>query len=146
MSGLRKEELRLAIRELLAEEIARLGGGAETPAAGPREERVSLRDDAELAAFVRRLATLCADAGVRADLEAGRVRFRLAGAAPTASAAAAAAGEEAVRFDVRLVSEREVNRLGRGTRRVLVAKKTRFTPLAKDALRRRGITIERSES
>ncbi len=145
MSGLRKEELRLAIRELLAEEIARLGGGAETPAAGPREERVSLRDDAELAAFVRRLATLCADAGVRADLEAGRVRFRLAGAAPTASAAAAA-GEEAVRFDVRLVSEREVNRLGRGTRRVLVAKKTRFTPLAKDALRRRGITIERSES
>lgn len=144
MSGLRSEDLRLAIRELLAEELAKLRGEQPAGSGGRREEIVSLRDDAELAAFVARLGALYADGAARADIEAGRHVFRLAGTAPAATATTP--GGDTARLERKLVCEREVNALAAGTQRVLVTKKTRFTPLARDALRRRGITIERSPS
>ena len=146
------EELRQAIRELLAEELARLRGepvgrAADPPPAPEREERVAIGNDRDLAAFVVRLAGLCADPETRHQIESGRWRFRLAGGAPAGSTppSASPASSEA-RFERGLVSEREVQRLAAGIRVVLAAKRVRFTPLAMDLLRRRGITLERTES
>ena len=145
MSAPGSDQLRLAIRELLAEELAKLRGG-QGEAAGVRVEPVSLRDDRELGAFVAHLGRLYADRATRADIEAGRHVFRLSAAASPVVADAPRAGGGSVTLERKLVGEREVNALADGTRRVVVTRQTRFTPLAKDALRRRGISIERSPS
>jgi len=44
-----------------------------------------------------------------------------------------------------LVTEREIQTLPAGTSAVQAGKRVRFTPLAADALRRRGIAIRRTE-
>ncbi|MBL4769056.1 MAG: hypothetical protein JKY94_15320, partial [Rhodobacteraceae bacterium] len=52
----------------------------------------------------------------------------------------------AVRFERGLVSERDVASLPQDMRRVDVGKTVRFTPLARDELRRRNIKVERDQS
>ena len=44
-----------------------------------------------------------------------------------------------------LLSERQVDRLPRGTARVRLGRNVRMTPLARDRLRRRGIAVERAQ-
>ena len=142
-------ELRHLIREILAEELAKV----TPPQAAPRvtEEQVSIRSNADLAAFVQRLMGAAQDGRLRSDIEAGRHVFRLAdhGAqhiqahqpiAPNPGAA------PAVRFERGLVSERDVASLPQDMRRVDVGKTVRFTPLARDELRRRNIKVERDQS
>ena len=147
------------IREVLAEELARLR-------AGEREERVRIADDADLAAFARRVLAVADDRAAREAFENGRLVFRLdagAGAAAgggigrgrsgrylavtaasppsTASGDHADGGVEVIERG--LLSERQVDRLPRGTARVRLGRDVRLTPLARDRLRRRGISIER---
>ena len=146
---MKAEDLRGVIRELLAEELAKLRAEAAThagarPPPPPREEQVSIRSDAELAAFVKRLATSMKDADTRAEIESGRRVFRLAHGAPAPPPASTAAAS-AARFERGLVSEREVQSLPAGTTELHAGKRVRFTPLAKDLLRARGIVIRRSE-
>ena len=62
------------IREVLAEELARLG-------AGVREERVRIANDADLAAFARRVLVMADDREARKALETGNLVFRLEGSA-----------------------------------------------------------------
>ena len=146
---MRAEDLRGVIRELLAEELAKLragagGHGGTEPRPPAREEQVSIRSDAELAAFVERLVALMKDAGARAEIESGRRVFRLAhGASATVPRARAAA--PAARFERGLVTEREVQALPAGTAELHAGKRVRLTPLAKDLLRARGIVIRRSD-
>lgn len=151
---MRAEDLRGVIRELLAEELARLraasGTHADTrPRPQVREEQVSIRGDADLAAFVQRLAAVMKNGEARAQIESGRWVFRLAPAGPlppsSVSSPAADDGGAVARFERGLVSEREVQTLPAGTTRVMAGKRVRFTPLATDALRRRGITLHRSD-
>lgn len=145
-------DLRAVIREVLAEELARMRGGA--PAAAPQvtEETVTLRSNADLQAFVRRLLSLAQDGRMRAEIEAGRHVFRLASQATAPleahqpAAPSPAAAPPAVRFERGLVTEREVARLPDEQRAVQAGKTVRFTPLARDELRRRGIKIERAKS
>ena len=155
------------IREVLAEELARLR-------AGVREERVRIGDDADLAAFARRVLAIADDRAAREALENGEFVFRLdsgagsaqagpgphdtgggrvrrgrEGAAFTASSASAesahgGAGHTEV-IDRGLLSERHVDRLPRGTARVRLGRDVKLTPLARDRLRRRGIAIERGD-
>ena len=154
------------IREVLAEELARLRGDV-------REERVRIADDADLAAFARRVLAVADDRGAREALESGRLVFRLdTGAGSAASTAGRhGAGSGRVPRDGRepdaimssppstasthgsrdhtetiesgLLSERHVDRLPRGTARVRLGRGVKLTPLARDRLRRRGIAIER---
>ena len=145
-------DLRALIREVLTEELARLRDGTPTAAPGITEEAVTLRTNADLDAFVRRLMALAADSRARAEIEAGRHVFRLA-AAPAVPPAAhqprapsPAAAPAPVRFARGLVTEREVAALPDTQRAISVAKSVRFTPLARDELRRRGIRIERTSS
>ena len=105
------------IREVLAEELARLR-------AEVREERVRIADDADLAAFARRVLAVVP-----------------ASPPPTTTGHRAAGGVEVIERG--LLSERQVDRLPRGTARVRLGPGVRLTPLARDRLRRRGISIER---
>ena len=77
------EPLRAMIREILAEEVARARGegliGTERkPKPVVREERIVIRGDADLGAFVRRLAEILKDGRSREDIEHGLWVFRLA--------------------------------------------------------------------
>ena len=76
------------IREVLAEELARLRTSV-------REERVHIADDADLAAFAKRMLALADDREAREALEKGTLVFRLdagGGAAGDAGRAGTAAG------------------------------------------------------
>ena len=142
------------VREVLAEEVARLREGKGTRAASPdgvREERVRIRSDADLRNFTARVLAMADDREARRALAAGRLVFRLdeAGPAPRGDAPApreapGAAGSGGIEVVERgLFSERRAERLPRGTTRVRLGRQVRMTPLARDRLRRRGITIER---
>ena len=143
------EELRGVIRELLAEELARVRAemGCKPATPGVREEAVSIASDQDLETFVKRLMALATDPKARAEIESGRHRFRLGGDAQTsAPAAPSQAGGATPHFDRGVVTERDVGKLPPGLTTVRVSKRVRFTPLAKDELRRRGVTIERTSS
>ena len=142
-------DLRTLIRDVLQQELAALRN--ETPVPNrTREEQVSLRTDAELAAFVARLLRMAQDSRLRADIEAGRHVFRLAsGPAPQVqahqpTAPASHAAPAPVRFERGLVTEREIAKLPDGLRSIGAGKTVRFTPLARDELRRLNIKIERT--
>ena len=151
------------VREVLAEELARLRVGVPSVGRareeGVREEQVRIADDADLAAFARRVLAMAGDREARDAFEKGRFVFRLeagagtAGAgidppAPAASSRAGAGHTDAGHTEVigrGLLSERHAERLPRGTVRVRLGRNVRMTPLARDRLRRRGIAIERTE-
>lgn len=146
------------IREVLAEELARLRVGVPSVGRareeGVREEQVRIADDADLAAFARRVLAMAGDREARDAFEKGRFVFRLeagAGTAgvgidPPAPAAPSRAGAGHTEVIGRgLLSERHAERLPRGTVRVRLGRNVRMTPLARDRLRRRGIAIERTE-
>jgi hypothetical protein len=142
-------ELRHLIREILAEELGKMA----PPQAAPRvtEEQVNIRSNADLATFVQRLLSAAQDGRLRADIEAGRHVFRLADNSPQQIQAHQTIAPNpgvrpAVRFERGLVSARDVASLPQDARRIDVGKSVRFTPLARDELRRRGIKVERSVS
>lgn len=144
-------ELRTVIREILQQELAALrdGGGSAAPATR-REEVVRLHNDADLAAFVARILHLAEDGRARTAIETGQHVFVLGprGAAPVhayePAAASPSAPPVATRFDAGLVTEHAVASLPDGQRSISVGKSVRFTPLARDELRRRNIRIERT--
>ncbi len=147
------EELRGVIRELLAEELAKVRAeiGGKPAAPGVHEEAVTIASDQDLETFVKRLMALASDPKARGEIEAGRHRFRLSGNTQAAESAAARtapsqAGGATPHFDRGVVTERDVGKLPPGLTTVRVSKRVRFTPLAKDELRRRGVTIERTSS
>ena len=82
-----REQLRLVIRELLAEQLAALEqSGAKPSNSGVHEELVSIASDADLNAFAARVLSLADDEQGRRALESGRHVFRLAkGSAPQGS-------------------------------------------------------------
>jgi len=139
------------IRQILSEELAAL---RKEPALAPqtRDEVVSVRTNAELAAFVKRLLSLAQDSRLRADIEAGRHVFRLAtgGQAPLKAheplTPSPSARSGPVRFETGLITEKEVASFPDDLRSLSIGKAVRFTPLARDELRRRGVKIERTTS
>lgn len=148
------DSIRSLIREVLAEELSALradvGAYAQTkPRPQIREEQVALDSDAELMDFVHRLLEIAKDGRARSEIEAGRWVFRLSGGSGVSSAVNAAAPSPSIndtaRFDRGLISERQVDTLGANIKYLIIGKRVRFTPLARDVIRRRGIAIERME-
>ncbi len=142
------EAIRTLIREVLGEELAKLrserGGGSPRPRV--REEAVSISTDSELAAFVARLLDLARDSEARREIAEGRHVFRLGRSSTGASlrkASPAAPQPRTIRIEKGIVSERQVDALPAGTTELAVGKSVRFTPLAKDRLKARGIAVER---
>jgi hypothetical protein len=137
------------VREVLAEELARLGktkrGTAEAGAS--REITVAVADDKDLQDLVRRIIALCEQPEELQRLKSGKIVFRLSGmktGQTTADAPPAASGA-AAHIENGLLTERQVDRLAPGTKTVVLGKAVRTTPLARDRLRQRGISIERME-
>jgi hypothetical protein len=100
-------------------------------------ETVSLRNDAELDAFVKRLLRLFENPKQRDALRAGRLRFRLATAAGPGSV------QPAHRVDKGAVTEAMVRQAARAGARLVLGRRAVLTPLARDRARAAGVEIER---
>ena len=100
-------------------------------------ETVSLRTDADLDAFVKRLLRLFENPRQRDALRAGRLRFRLAAAAGPGSV------QPAHRVDKGAVTEAMVRQAARAGARLVLGRRAVLTPLARDRARVAGVEIER---
>lgn len=100
-------------------------------------ETVSVRTDAELAAFVTRLLHLFENPVRRADLRAGRLRFRLA------AAGAAGSARPSRRVEKGAVTEAAVRDAARAGARLVLGRRAVLTPLARDRARAMGVEIEK---
>jgi hypothetical protein len=114
---------------------------AAAPApADPEAEPISLTNDHELNAFAALVARRSGDAGERAAIAEGRVRFRLRGAA-------AAAGDPApvavMRIEKGAVTERTVREAAAAGARLVLAPRAVLTPMARDRARSMGVPIEK---
>ena len=148
-NGVGADELRALVREVLADVLPRAkpsgvsvnpaqDGPVFTPRDGVREvETVSLRDDAELAAFVARLLRLFDNPKHRADLKAGRLRFTLAPAGVAGSV------RPVHRVEKGAVTEATVRAAARDGARLVLGRGAVLTPLARDRARAAGVEIEK---
>jgi len=100
-------------------------------------ETVSLRSDADLDAFVRRLLHLFENPKHRDALRSGRLRFRVAPAAVPGSA------QPAHRVDKGAVTEAMVAGAAKDGARLVLGRRAVLTPLARDRARAAGVEIER---
>jgi hypothetical protein len=158
LTGLTPEELRAAVRAVLREVlpagmVADATGAA--PPGGPSGQLpghggVVVSTDADLTAFVRRVAALCEDPQQRAALQDGRHGFRLAhraGAEParggSTGAGPAAPGAPVTRIDRGAVTERAVLKAAADGVRLLLGRGAVLTPLARDKARSLGVEIEK---
>lgn len=145
------EELRAAVRAVLRDVLP--VGTATAASGGARsfDGEVSLRTDADLAAFVRRVAALCEDSAQRAELQAGRHRFRLVRPAGGVDGLDGLDGLDSERGDRRdthrvdrgAVTERAVKQAATEGKRLIVGRRAVLTPLARDKARTLGVVIEK---
>jgi hypothetical protein len=153
--ALSTDELRAAVRAVLREVLpTELANGATLGGAAP-VEHVALRTDADLDAFLRRVASLCEDPTRRAALKDGRHGFRLAGAtgatgatdrgstSGTHGAAAAYLASGVMRVERGAVTERTVAKAAADGARLVLGAKAVLTPLARDKARVLGVEIEK---
>jgi hypothetical protein len=138
------EVLRGLVREVLAELLPAAktappqDGPVFTPRDGVRDvETVSLRTDAELAAFVTRLLHLFENPRHRDDLRSGRLRFQLG------PAGAAGSARPAHRIEKGAVTEAAVREAARAGARLVLGRRAVLTPLARDRARAAGVEIEK---
>lgn len=147
-------DLRALIREILTTELHHLQADVSTPDC--REELVSISNNAELSNFVQRLLNIGQDSVLRADIQSGRHVFKLTPTAAMSTSTISVDGGQAgasrshqvapARVDSGLITEKQVADLPPGTTTLSIGKTVRFTPLARDELRRRGIRPERNKS
>ncbi|AKS31858.1 hypothetical protein [Mycolicibacterium goodii] len=104
-----------------------------------RAETVRLNNDDDLDTFVRKLLRLFESPKTRADLKAGRLRFRLA---PGSGARTGANGGPVThRVDSGAVTERHIADLAGGT--LVLGPRAVLTPLAREKARALGIVIQK---
>jgi hypothetical protein len=100
-------------------------------------ETVSLRTDADLAAFVRRLLHLFENPKHRDALRSGRLAFRLAAPAVPGSV------QPSQRVEKGAVTEAMVVAAAQAGARLVLGRRAVLTPLARDRARAAGVEIER---
>jgi hypothetical protein len=146
LRGLGTEELRAAVRAVLRDVLPPDVIDDERPASAAGD--VVIADEADLTAFVRRIATLCEDPEVRAALQGGRHGFRLASgggseARKPAPRPPAAAVVPVTRVERGAVTERTVRKAAAEGSRLVLGRGAVLTPLAKDKARSLGVVIEK---
>ena len=147
-----KSILRELVKSVIAEEVAAIrkpASGAPMPEARAAET-VRIASDADLVVFARKVLSLAGDPAKAKEIAAGRYPFRLetspqptSNSAPAAKAAPAPAAQS-IRVDSGVVTETMLNKLPRGTARLVLAPGVTVTPLAKDRARTLGLTFERT--
>ena len=119
---------------------------AAAPAAQPDPadtadvERVDLRSDADLDAFVRSLVHRFENPRDRMAIRSGKLRFRLGA---TAAAGAAPAQATTIRVEKGAVTERAVRDAAAQGARLVLAPRAVLTPMARDRARSLGVEIEK---
>jgi hypothetical protein len=144
------DELRPLVRELLRELLPSIAAERAEPAEAQRSavapvqrrapdgaEVITLRTDADLDRFVRRLLTLFESPKRRADLRAGRLRFTLGTHAPRGDA------RPIRRIDKGAVTERLVTDAADAGATLVLGRRAVLTPLARDKARALGVAVER---
>ena len=146
LAGLTAEQLRAAVREVLRDVLPAAVTDRQHRAPVP-DEVVALADDAELDAFVRRVAARCADPTERAALTEGRHGYRLRAAASPQPEPAPPSGrstpEGVTRVDRGAVTERIVARAAAAGDRLVLGPRAVLTPLGRDRARSLGVTVEK---
>jgi hypothetical protein len=105
-------------------------------------ERVDLRTDADLDAFVRSLVRRLENPRDRMAIRSGKLRFRL-GATPPAGGTAAASAAPVIRVERGAVTERTVRDAARDGARLVLGRRAVLTPMARDRARSLGVEIEK---
>jgi hypothetical protein len=152
LRGLSSEELRAAVRAVLRDVLP---AGLTEPGAPARGAvpstalagEVVVGSDADLAALVRKIASLCDDPAARTALREGRHGFRLSGGPPGSSrprpGTSTPPTSSVVRVERGAVTERVVVKAAADGARVVAGRKAVLTPLARDKARVLGVEIER---
>ncbi len=109
-------------------------------AAGAAVERVDLRSDADLDAFVRSLVHRFENPRDRMAIRSGKLRFRLGATAATAAQPASA---PVIRIERGAVTERAVRDAAAQGARLVLAPRAVLTPMARDRARSLGVEIEK---
>jgi pyruvate/2-oxoglutarate dehydrogenase complex dihydrolipoamide acyltransferase (E2) component len=140
------DQLRLLVREVLAEVVGKLppaavrGAGHQAAGHGQSADAeawtVRISSDEDLHAFALRVLKLADNPKLRRDLIGGRIRFTLAGQATGGPAAAH-------RVDKGAVTERTVAAAAKAGARLVLGPRAVLTPLARDKARALGVPIER---
>ncbi|KUI24918.1 hypothetical protein AU196_06335 [Mycobacterium sp. IS-1742] len=103
-----------------------------------RTESVRLTTDRDLDAFVRALLKLFENPKSRADLKAGRLSFRLAGATTGGRG-------QTQRIDSGAVTERHIADLATAGASLVLGPRAVLTPLAREKARALGVSIEKEK-
>lgn len=141
LDGTERDLLRQMVRQVLQEVVPETMAAAGASDA----EDVVLTTDADLAAFVRRVAVLCDDPAEREALRTGARRFRLAGRATATAAPAAAPTAPTVRVDKGAVTERHVREAAAAGADLVLGRGAVLTPLARDRARAADVRITKEK-
>ncbi|MYS86650.1 hypothetical protein [Embleya scabrispora] len=150
------DQLRGLVAEAVREAVAELtsatpdhGSSPPSPAAAPTtvepdNRPVVLRDDADLARFVRLLLDLTATPEGRAALDDRRIRFRLDNGDPARGGSAEPSPAQRVhRIERGAVGEAVVTAAAAAGQHIVAGPRAVITPLGRDTARRLGIRIDR---
>jgi len=120
-------------------------GPAQPSPAPPAEdgslERVHLRSDADLDAFVRSLARRLENPRDRMAILSGRLRFGLGASVPVETGASTAG--PSMRIEKGAVTERHVREAAEKRARLVLSPRAVLTPMARDRARSLGVEIEK---
>lgn len=106
-------------------------------------ERVDLRSDADLDAFVRTLARRLENPRTRTAILSGKLRFQRSGASSAPSTSASPV--PTVRVESGAVTERAVKDAARAGARLVLSPRAVLTPMARDRARSLGVEIEKEK-
>ncbi len=144
------EAVRSLIREVLAEELGRIAR-ERAPTPTRTEEIVSIKSNEDLQALVQHILKFSRNKSMRDRIAKGDYVFVLenttdqpsTGKTNTIKAPSPQNRNGVVQIEKGFLSERQIEALPAGTRVVQLGQGVRFTPLARDRLRQRKITVER---
>ena len=149
------DALRQTIKSILTEELGKHGFDHSTKEtkASRTEELVSIRTDQDLSNFVSRILDMAKDSNIRADIESGRYTFQLEPQGrfrddrkQYRSDQGGSMLSEMIHIDQGLVTEKEILNVPDYVKTINLGRAVTLTPLASDAIRRVGITIQRKTS
>tara|TARA_B100000925_G_scaffold182620_1_gene137865 strand:- start:4694 stop:5119 length:426 start_codon:yes stop_codon:yes gene_type:complete len=139
-------ELKDEIRNVLRQELMLIQ--QEFKSIKPRVEHVNINSSDELMDFVRELLNRAEERNFVDQIKEGGLRFEISEKVKTGNL------KSDPNLNVRkqasiskmLITERDIGNLKASEKTISIWKSSRLTPLARDEIRRRGISIERIET
>ena len=139
-------ELKDEIRNVLRQELMLIQ--QELKSIKPRVEHVNINSSDELMDFVRELLNRAEERNFVDQIKEGSLRFEISEKVKTGNL------KSDPNLNVRkqasiskmLITERDIGNLKASEKTISIWKSSRLTPLARDEIRRRGISIERIET